>query len=197
MTSSRPPGLRALFAILGWLIIMALTPVIAAPAQASAHHHPHPPTAVVNAVDFVDARHGWIAGDHGAIMATSNAGLTWMFQHGTGASVTSLDFVDRTHGWAISGSRILSTVDGGLQWRARKAPGSGLSSVQFVDPLNGWGIGTRHSDSGGPALLYASTDGGRTWRVTSRQVDAVCRVDVAIDPDGSRRIVRWSACADD
>jgi photosystem II stability/assembly factor-like uncharacterized protein/DNA-binding beta-propeller fold protein YncE len=181
MASLSPPRSRALIVVLGWLALAAFMVHGEFPAEAATRHrHQHAPGALVNAVDFVDARHGWMAGANGAILATSNAGLTWMFEEArTSRDVTSLDFVDRTHGWAIAGSRVLSTVDGGSRWHRHRAPGSGLSSVDFVDPTNGWGIGTEGSGAGGPAPLYRTTDGGRTWGSRGRRFDDVCRVDVA------------------
>lgn len=168
---------RAPIIALGWLLLAGLTFSLAAPADASAiPHSPHPRTSVLNAVAFVDARHGWVAGDHGEIMATSNAGLTWMFQHGSGPAITSLDFVDRLHGWAVAGSRILRTVDGGLNWRSHKAPGSGLSSVQFVGPSNGWALG-KGTTPAAPLPFYFTHDGGRTWHTSRYQFDGMCRID--------------------
>ncbi len=181
MTSIDCARPRVPIIVLCWLLLVGSTVSLAASASASsaAPHTPHPRTGVVNAVDFVDAHHGWIAGDHGEIMATSNAGLTWMFQHGTGPAITSLDFVDRLHGWATAGSRVLRTVDGGLSWDSRAAPGSGLFSVQFVGRLNGWALGARTSTRPEPTSFFRSTDGGRHWDATGARFDDVCRTSVA------------------
>jgi photosystem II stability/assembly factor-like uncharacterized protein len=74
------------------------------------------------AVDFVDTRTGWIAGQHGRLMRTDDGGATW--QH----AVTPLNrddqvflfdiqFLDRDTGWVVgSEGTILHTTDGGATW---------------------------------------------------------------------------------
>jgi photosystem II stability/assembly factor-like uncharacterized protein len=73
------------------------------------------PSYNLNDVFFVDARHGWIAGDFGTLLATSDGGATWRAQaSGTHVALQSLFFVDARTGWVTGDfGSILITVTGG------------------------------------------------------------------------------------
>ena len=69
-------------------------------------------------VSFVDSLHGWIAGNNGLILHTSNGGNNWYPQTSTVSnSLQSISFCDTMHGWAVgSKGTVLTTSDGGEIW---------------------------------------------------------------------------------
>jgi photosystem II stability/assembly factor-like uncharacterized protein len=75
------------------------------------------------AVDFVDAKTGWIAGRDqeqsvSAIFRTTDGGATWVkLLEISGALIEDVDFADATDGWFATVEGVLyKTGDGGLYW---------------------------------------------------------------------------------
>ncbi|MBS1516671.1 MAG: T9SS type A sorting domain-containing protein [Bacteroidetes bacterium] len=123
---------------------------------------------------FTDSTYGWIAGDSGVIIHTSDNGADWNVQiTGIRNNIYDIFFVSRDVGFAIAweldatppnyyGSVILSTTNGGMNWNAVSFPDSNvfLNSVFFRDPMNGYLAG-----SGGS--LYYTSDGGIIWNAAA------------------------------
>ena len=129
-----------------------------------------------SAVSFISSTHGWVVGDSGSIIATTDGGASWSTEDsgyaGSDAILSSICFVDADHGWAVgsddSGAVIVATADGGATWNSQDASAAGenawLSSVSFVDADHGWAVGSSLDYDSGPALvILATTDGGATW----------------------------------
>ena len=112
--------------------------------------------------------HLWLATAQGAVLHSSDAGLTWERQwpqwpewsRAPMRRFTQVQFLDTTNGF-LGGSRgaFLSTRDGGRTWLAH--PDAGITGevrgIHFVDSLKGLAI-----DGGDRAFL--TFDGARTWR---------------------------------
>lgn len=95
-------------------------------------------------VSFPTPTHGYVVGDQGAILATSDGGATWSEQSSgmrpldpscnlgsAGEAIEStctnvlrdVQFVDATTGWAVgSDGIVLHTGDGGVTWRRQPLP---------------------------------------------------------------------------
>ena len=98
----------------------------------------------LNAVTFVDANTGWIVGDDGLILHTSDGGGSWIPQESeVTADLESVQFVGPTVGWITSRGPILHTTDGGQAWTPQTAePGcTGFRDLHFVDVDHGWAVG--------------------------------------------------------
>lgn len=84
---------------------------------------PLPVSMRPTAIDFIDARHGWVVGASGRILRTSDGGLTWkLLTSGTRARLEAVTFVDGKHGWVYryherSSAVLLRTTDGGDTWK--------------------------------------------------------------------------------
>ena len=85
----------------------------------------------------------------------------------------------KNNAWIVTGgaspSRVLATVDGGDTWNAynsplRGSPSAGIFSVAFRDASHGI-IGGGDLDPAAPpfAQTATSSDGGKTWTVTTQQ----------------------------
>lgn len=119
---------------------------------------------------FLNNTLGWISGDSGVILHTSNGGVNWLIQNsGISKDIQSLFFINERIGWAVAlqlnfdtipytGTIILKTSDGGNNWNRSMYPDTNvfMNSVYFLDSLNGF-IG------GAPEFIHYTTDGGLKW----------------------------------
>ena len=125
-------------------------------------------------VDFIGPSTGWVGGEYGFVMKTTNGGKTWVVQHKGGVNdVWSVNFVNASRGWAVSSTDgILRTTNGGKSWSKRSVACDwgfhDLYSVKFISKSVGWAVGGfpdgRWEDTHQPyGTLYSSTNGGRSW----------------------------------
>ncbi len=131
-------------------------------------------TSLLSSVTFPDASHGWVVGDSGTILATSDGGTTWSAQNsGSDAALNAVSFPDANHGWAVGTGQntlgnlgtILATTDGGATWTTQhRYSGTyyDLVSVAFTDATNGWVVGGRGMNINSPGI-FPTADGGATW----------------------------------
>ena len=74
------------------------------------------------AVDFVDGRTGWIAGQDNRLMKTEDGGFTWSrasapLDPKSPVFLFDVQFLDRDTGWVVgSEGTVLHTTDGGATW---------------------------------------------------------------------------------
>lgn len=135
----------------------------------------------LRSVFFKDSLTGWIGGDSGIILHTSDQGKTWNFQNsGVSYEVISLFFLTRTRGYALSwelnsdppnhyGTRILSTTNGGFSWNNYLFPDSNVfyNTITFRDSLHGFLGGTEgrilYTTNAGANWIRGSIDSGFTY----------------------------------
>ena len=110
-------------------------------------------------LDFDGKQEGWIVGDMGVILATTDNGNTWVKQDsGTEAGLYNVDFRDDKEGYVV-GERgtILRTEDGGQNWtEVSTFVKKTLFRINFVDDKNGWIVGSE-------GTILRSYDRGKTW----------------------------------
>jgi len=118
---------------------------------------PIEPTAL-NAVSFGDARSGWIGGESGTLIHSTDGGLTWTIQIASGNAIRSISSVDNNHVWALDSQRnVLSSTDAGATWQtAATGSTSTLVAIKFADQRHGWAVGPSEN-------IWATADGGRSW----------------------------------
>jgi photosystem II stability/assembly factor-like uncharacterized protein len=122
------------------------------------------PYATYNAVHMVSGTQGWIAGDTGAIIHTTD-GTNWASQTNPDMPTpkrTLLDifFLNGNEGWAVGyNGVVLHTADGGTTWsiEAGGMTANMMTSVQFTSSANGYALGNK-----GTLLKYGPTGGGAT-----------------------------------
>ncbi|MCU0371997.1 MAG: YCF48-related protein [Ignavibacteria bacterium] len=126
-----------------------------------------PTTLSIHKASFIDSTTGWICGDSGMIMRTTNGGLNWASQNsGINSTITNIYFYNKRLGWAFSwkiyappyGTLILRTTNGGINWDSASYPVEDvfLKAIIFQDSLNGFMGGNGHN-------LLRSTNGGANW----------------------------------
>jgi photosystem II stability/assembly factor-like uncharacterized protein len=128
----------------------------------------------LNGVHFVSARAGWIVGDLGTILHTTDAGKTWKAQvsNSTGYTLNAVAFTSPTNGIIVgSAGRVLRTQNGGTTWSPLTVEtdnGRALNDVYFQDAQRGWIVGNA-------GLVLRSVNGGGTW---TRVLPAITAVDL-------------------
>ena len=115
---------------------------------------------------FCDADTGYVAGEGGLILKTTNGGASWsQLFTGTSMPLMSICFTDVMHGFAagidpfsVYEGFILKTVDGGTTWTTPLASGSryGLYDICFPVPDTGYAVGMF-------GTILKSTNSGATW----------------------------------
>jgi photosystem II stability/assembly factor-like uncharacterized protein len=120
-------------------------------------------------VCFVDENNGWIAGNTGLIMNTSDGGLNWNVQTAPpNNTYYSIFFVDDQNGWASGyGGKLIRTTDGGTNWIDGTAGTYRYRyDLYFINADSGWVVG---GDEGVyPSFIphreiYFTSDGGANW----------------------------------
>ncbi len=117
--------------------------------------------ADLTSVAFSGSGDGWAVGAGGAVVATSDGGVTWQAESsGSGYSMSDVAFAGGRHGWAV-GATVLGTADGGRSWTTQAAAGPGeLSAVTAVDATHAWAAG---GTAGAQGRVLVTTD-GLSWR---------------------------------
>lgn len=126
--------------------------------------------ASLNSLFVLDESFGWVLGDNGTILHTSQGGYrqeldsgqledTWIPQNSsTDENLIDAAFIDAQTGWVVGeNSTIIHTVNGGAEWVAQSSnTGSRISAVAFSDSRSGWVIGNN-------GMILGTTDGGQSW----------------------------------
>ncbi len=130
-------------------------------------------------VYFIDASTGWVTGNNGTILKTTNGGRSWERLTGTSdTTYSSVFFTDTRNGFLTGYPRngygvVKRTSDGGATWR------NVLHDIMF--PMNDVVFTTRDTGwvIGGPVsrlkqgAIDKTTDGGITWQEQQFPRDAV------------------------
>ena len=121
-----------------------------------------PPAALLTAVEFADAKHGWAVGHDSVILATRDGGESWVQQFSAAAEqrpLLDVTFMDKDRGYAIGAyGAFYETGDGGASWNPRKVVEGDHHLNAFVRLPEG-----RVLILGEAGTLLSSADGGRTW----------------------------------
>jgi photosystem II stability/assembly factor-like uncharacterized protein len=155
-----------IFAVAILTLLIGWTCVAQAWAQGSWSRQNSQTTTDLTSVFFVDANNGWVAGENGRILHTTNGGSLWQAQVvPTLVDLESIVFADADQGWAVGdGGVILHTVNGGSTWSLQTSGlTTDLKSVFFVDATTGWAAG-----SGGKILK--TTSSGNLWAPSTSRV---------------------------
>jgi photosystem II stability/assembly factor-like uncharacterized protein/spore coat protein CotH len=119
-------------------------------------------------VTFPNDTTGFVVGDHGTLMRTSNRGSTWtQFSIGLNLAFFGLATVSNSTLIAVGESgACYRSVDAGVSWTAIPLPTTNhLRAVEFASPLIGWIVGD------GGTILH-TTDGGLGW-ISQGSIDSL------------------------
>jgi photosystem II stability/assembly factor-like uncharacterized protein len=129
--------------------------------------------AALRAVQFVDSREGWAAGDDGVVWHTIDGGQNWERQKtGVSGSLRSIHFLTPYVGWIAgreelpggqSAGVLLYTEDAGVKWqRVLSASVPGLNLVRFLDEKTGYLAGDGSDQY--PSGVFVTNDCGANWK---------------------------------
>lgn len=133
-----------------------------------------------NRLYFLDSLRGWIVGDAGTIIKTTNAGLNWTVQtSGVDSDIYEVFFIDQNTGWAITWdiiepdyyTIILKTTNGGDNWISHQYPEEAVfyNTVYFLNPNTGFLGGAP------PNNIVRTTNGGTNWSPVTLDSNIVAR----------------------
>jgi photosystem II stability/assembly factor-like uncharacterized protein len=130
-------------------------------------------------VFFASKITGWVTGEHGTLLKTTDGGDTWTAVLGGDPAapedpIERLKFIDATHGWAVKGrGNLLRTTDG-ENWEQIGKLGEQygyFNDYAFFSDRVGVQIVKEHNE------LARTQDGGKTWKV----VQGACEIDAEVD----------------
>jgi len=119
---------------------------------------PDIPICCPNSIYFTNANTGYIVGNGGKILKTSDGGYNWSSQSsGIPYDLYSVKFTDENVGYIVGwGGYILKTIDGGTNWIVKHYAGPPLVSVCFPASNIGYACGYL-------AFILKTNDSGETW----------------------------------
>jgi len=145
------------------IIITVFCPIL---PQSSWEPLVNPSTKSYTKLHFVDSLNGWVVGDSGTIVQTSDAGENWILQNsGIVGNIVDVFFLNKNVGWALAwktsppfGTIILTTDDGGNRWNNEDypEPNKFMIKILFLDSLHGF-------MGGSPGEFLNTRDGGLEW----------------------------------
>ena len=118
-------------------------------------------TSNLNGAILLDSGTGFVVGDTGTILKSTDDGATWSpLTSGTSNTLHGVYFLDPNQGVAVGDSgTILRTTDGGAAWQSvASGVKDGLRSVSFN--------GTNGICGGDSQDILYSTDSGASWQVS-------------------------------
>jgi photosystem II stability/assembly factor-like uncharacterized protein len=141
----------------------------------------------VEGLSFVDPSNGYVVGDSGLILKTTDAGENWaLIPQPRKYQLKSVQFFDPLTGYVAGGSGlvsighfpeqnstgheglILKTTDGGVNWDSTFTDTIMVYDIYFCTPERGWAIGRadwfiEYGVFGGKEFVLKTTDGGESW----------------------------------
>jgi photosystem II stability/assembly factor-like uncharacterized protein len=129
---------------------------------------------ILYAVAFPGPDHGYIAGEFGTVLATTDGGRTWTKQAvGTQKTLFGIGFASAERGWAVGiDGLIVRTRDGGRHWEVQRGEveHEALEDVGFLETIKNPGLydvdvrGQHGVVVGDTGVLLTTADGGETWQ---------------------------------
>ncbi len=120
--------------------------------------NPKPGGETYNDAFFIDDQTGWIVGQKGQILKTSDGGLSWIAQEsGTEDPLQDICFLDALVGYTGGGFNVFKTEDGGAHWQKLALTTNGsINTLFFISKNKGW-LATSNN------YIYITEDGGQSW----------------------------------
>ena len=118
-----------------------------------------PTTNTLNQIHFFDLATGFIAGENGTVLRSTDGGINWaLTTFLPDQNWMSVNFVSRQTGFIASAAgKLAKTTDGGLNWNVIFDDASkSFSRIKFINATTGFSIGQQ-------GLILKTTDGGNSW----------------------------------
>ena len=96
----------------------------------------------MNSISFADTSVGYIAGDSGILLKTTDGGLSWIRKlTGITNNLYRVYFPDPLVGCVLDVQNIYKTMDGGETWALDWTDPGSLNSILFTDINTGYAVG--------------------------------------------------------
>ncbi len=145
--------------LLSLILTLFLTSLIYSQGYNCAWVSPLPQGNTLNSAYFFNANAGFVVGEFGTILKTTNAGASWSkVESGTTDNLKKVVFIDTKNGFIIGQKgTFLITYNGGINWINKSLnTSSKLMDMLFVNPKTGFVLAERND-------FFKTTDGGRNW----------------------------------
>lgn len=140
-------------------------------------------TQHLNDVHMINSQSGWICGDAGTLLKTTNGGQNWIQVNATANDLNAIVFTDANTGVAVGDNgTIIRTTNGGTNWSAVTSG----TTEQFRKVSKGSGGFVFASGDNG--LVAVSNDNGASWQLKNSGTTTRFR---SIDGVGSSKI--WAS----
>ncbi len=114
-------------------------------------------------ITFTTPNEGWVVGDQGALLKSTDGGDTWSPVAQTTAGLKTILFLDQIHGWCGGAGVILATIDGGTLWTSTDiANGDDVNAIFLKNTSEGWACGGSVNE--GRGVIFHTSDGGLSWQ---------------------------------
>jgi photosystem II stability/assembly factor-like uncharacterized protein len=146
-----------------------------------------PTTQRLLSVHFVNATMGYVAGEMGAILKTTDGGSMWqLLPTGVSNAFDAVRFVNSDTGFAFArGSIVFKTTNGGISWLQSSLSGitGFFRSASFPDPHRGYAVGYFVNGANLSSFIAKTTNAGSTWQV--QQFDTITSLNGIHFPDAN------------
>jgi len=146
-------------------ILIALLICIAANAQQDWVQLNSGTTQELTCIFFVTPDSGFVSGNNGTILFTSNGGSNWVSRSiSTTHYVRNIQFIDNNNGFGVYGENFIKTINAGINW-VTTGHGSSLWVYDIYFPALTFGYAC-----GEMGRIYRTTDSGNIWTFYSQMV---------------------------
>ncbi|MFA7360338.1 MAG: YCF48-related protein [Candidatus Kapaibacterium sp.] len=120
--------------------------------------NPYPDAQNINSIYFIDNNTGFISGNNGRILKTTNSGINWLYSNlDLSLSVNQLSFINNSTGFLLTNNQIYKTTNIGDYWQSKLSVSiNNLTSFSFLSNSLGY-----LSSSAG--LIFRTINGGDNW----------------------------------
>ena len=118
-------------------------------------------TGDLRSIWMTDDNNGWVCGQSGKAMKTTNGGQSWeniTIPGAGGQTMICTQFINVNTGWVFGSSYPYKTTDGGATW-VQGSSNQGAKWASMIDANTGWLISNSISNT----LVFKTTDGGTNW----------------------------------
>ncbi|WP_435354980.1 YCF48-related protein [Emticicia sp. SJ17W-69] len=120
-----------------------------------------------NDIYFINPTTGFIVGENGVILKTTNGGQDWGLISNTNSSYLngyrSISFSDANNGWVLSSwGKVLKTTDGGNTWTDKSLAPIWVKDISAVSATTAWVVGREYRP-----IIKKTSNGGDSWEDVS------------------------------